>query len=118
MHATNMETEAQRGEGDPSCSQGWLQQNQLDLGSPGSMPIVSPLHCTNAIILQLLYFNNLQEQHAKKKKKAQSMAEILASLKWLHSAAVQDTAKAVFLYSIRQSTGGRSSEEILWGSIC
>lgn len=53
-------------------------------------------------------------------KKAQSVAEILASLKqrWLHSAAVQVPTKAVFFYSIRQSTGGRSGLEILWGLIC
>ena len=39
------------------------------------------------------------------------MTEILASLKWqwLHWAAIQVPAKAVFLYSIRQSAGGKIS---------
>ena len=48
------------------------------------------------------------------------MTVILASVKqrWLHSAAIQVAAKAIFLYSIRQSTGGRSAWEILWGPIC
>lgn len=60
----------------PSGSQGCWRQNQLDFESPGSMPVLFPLHRTDAIVLRMLFFSSLQEQHAEK---SQNVAEILAS---------------------------------------
>lgn len=111
----NWGQETGRGEGTPPCSQAWLQQTGWTSCLPDSMPVLFPLQLTKYYHPPTAMLRDMQ-----KKKKAQSVAEILASLKqwWLHSAAAQVPAKAGFLYSIRRGTGRRSSWEILRGSIC
>lgn len=95
---------------DPSQSQGWWQQNQLDFESPGSMPALFPLHLTDAILLRVLFFSSLQEQHAEKKPVCGRDFSLLKR-RWLHSAVIQVPAKAVFLHSIRQSIGEDQAEK-------